>query len=222
MPNQSKSIPGPLLQRQVSFRNSKTYSTLNTLTDTTRNVWIAFHGMGQLSRNFLRCFSGLAADENYVIAPQAPSKYYLNNSYTQVGASWLTREDIPMEIENNLTYLDAVFQAESLPATYNLMFFAYSQGVSIATRWMASRRISCKGLILYAGTVPDELTPSDFSYLNPETTIRFVVGDQDEFINGARRENEKDKLERLFNGKVEHLIIKGGHSLNKNIINSLI
>lgn len=183
---------------------------------------MAFHGMGHLSRFFLRFFDGLPAQEHYVIAPQAPSKYYLNNTYTQVGASWLTRENRIMEIENNLLFLDAVFLAEVPPANCNLIIFAYSQGVSMATRWMASRKISCQGLVLYAGSVPDELTPADFSYLKPETDIRFVLGDQDEFISGSRREKEKAKLEGLFNGKVQHLPFSGGHELKKEIINSLI
>ena len=81
-----------------------TYETLNDFTDETKNVWIVFHGIGYLSKYFLKYFDELNPLDNYIIAPQAPSKYYLNSSYKHVGASWLTKENTETEINNNLNY----------------------------------------------------------------------------------------------------------------------
>ncbi len=67
------------------FQTTNPYGTLNAPNPKTKNVWVVFHGIGYLSRYFLRYFDGLPSEENYIIAPQAPSKYYLNNEYRHVG-----------------------------------------------------------------------------------------------------------------------------------------
>ena len=68
------------IEKQVSYNTTNTYSTLNTLTDKTKNVWFVCHGIGYLSRYFLKYFDELNSDENYIIAPQAHSKYYLGSA----------------------------------------------------------------------------------------------------------------------------------------------
>ncbi|HDZ15383.1 hypothetical protein LCGC14_0915190, partial [marine sediment metagenome] len=128
-------------ENTVTYTSTNSYTTLNTFTDTTKNVWIVLHGIGYLSRYFLKYFDGLSSDENYIIAPQAPSKYYLNTTYTHVGASWLTKEDTERETENVMAYLDAVMTMENLPENCNYIILGFSQGVSIATRWVAKRKI---------------------------------------------------------------------------------
>ena len=79
-------------EKTVTYQSKNIYMTLNTLTPKTKNVWLAFHGIGYLSKYFARYFDVLDPEENYIIVPQAPSKYYLGNDYKYVGASWLTKE----------------------------------------------------------------------------------------------------------------------------------
>lgn len=88
----------------------------------------------------MKYFNGLNTEENYIIVPQAPSKYYLKNEYKYVGASWLTKENTATEVKNVLNYIDAVLEAENLPEDVNLILFGFSQGVSIASRWLASKK----------------------------------------------------------------------------------
>lgn len=90
------------LTKNVNYETTNTYSTLNTLTQETKNVWIACHGIGFLSKFFISYFENLDPELNYVIAPQAPSKYYQTKAYKYVGASWLTKENREQEIENVL------------------------------------------------------------------------------------------------------------------------
>src|SRR5690554_7690096 len=80
------------LEKIASYQAKSTYHTLNKLTDKTQNIWIVFHGMGYLSRYFIRYFRTLDAKTNYIIAPQAPSKYYQDSTFKHVGASWLDRK----------------------------------------------------------------------------------------------------------------------------------
>ncbi|MFH6604123.1 alpha/beta hydrolase [Maribacter algicola] len=210
-------------EKQVSYRTTNTYETLNKMSEKTKNVWIVFHGIGFLSRYFLKYFDELPPEENYFIAPQAPSKYYLKNEYRHVGASWLTKENTALEKKNVLAYLDAVFEVEKIPETCKLIVFGFSQGVSIAMRWAAYQKPRCEHLILYAGGIPTELEPSDFDFIKDYgTKVKVLIGNQDEYINEDRLRDESKKIELLFNGKAEQVIYEGGHEIKKELINALI
>ncbi len=209
-------------KNQVQYNTVNTYSTLNELTDDTEYVWIVLHGIGYLSRYFLKYFDELPSDEHYVIAPQAPSKYYLDNTYRHVGASWLTKEETVLETGNLYAYLDAILEKENIPSTKKLIVFGYSQGVSIATRWVAHRKIKCDKLILYAGGIPKELQPSSFSFLmENKTEIITVVGNKDPYLTEERRTEATVQIERLFLGKAKALVFDGVHEVKKSVIRQL-
>lgn len=210
-------------EKQVSYQTTNTYETLNALTEKTKNIWIVLHGIGYLSKFFIKYFDALNTDENYIIAPQAPAKYYLKNEYKYVGASWLTKENRVLETKNVLAYLDAVYSAETLPSDCNLLVFGFSQGVSIATRWIASRNINCAQMILYAGGIPKELTPEDFEFMkDQETTVTVIVGDKDQYLTTEVLKYERTRIEELFFGKAKMVIFDGGHEVKKEIINTLV
>ncbi|NNE75811.1 MAG: esterase [Pricia sp.] len=211
------------LEKHIDYKSTNTYSTLNTLTDKTKNVWIVFHGIGYLSRYFLKYFDALSSDENFVIAPQAPAKYYLTNEYRHVGASWLTKENTVLETQNVIAYLDAILHNEKIPPRCDLIIFGFSQGVSIATRWIAQRQLNCRQLILYAGGIPDEFEPSDFEFLkHNETQVTAIIGNNDEYISENRKKTEFEKLQTLFQGNAKQIIFEGGHEVRKDIIKQLV
>ncbi|MDP5230986.1 MAG: esterase [Cellulophaga sp.] len=211
------------IEKKVKYTTTNTYETLNTLTNKTKNVWIVFHGIGYLSRYFLKYFKELNPDENYIIAPQAPSKYYLNGAYVHVGASWLTKENTNLELENLNQYLEAVYEAEKIPKDLKLIIFGFSQGVSIVTRWVAYKKLACSELILYAGGIPNELNASDFTFLeNTNTKVTVIVGDKDEYLNEESMKTEKEKIKMLFNNKAEMIVFDGKHEVKKELINGLV
>jgi predicted esterase len=208
--------------KKVSYHTTNTYETLNALTDNTKNVWLVFHGIGFLSRFFLKYFTDLPASENYIIAPQAPSKYYLNGEYKHVGASWLTKENTKQETDNLISYIDAIINAEKIPSQCKVTVLGFSQGVSIAMRYLAQTQFACKKLVLYAGGIPNELVKEDFTYLSAHNTeILSIVGDADEYLTPKLLEQEKEKLEALFDDTVQQIRFKGGHEVKKEIIRNL-
>ena len=204
-------------EKSLSYTISNTYSTLNERTDKTKTVWLVFHGIGYLSRYFLKYFKHLNSEENYIIAPQAQSKYYLNGEYRHVGASWLTKENTDAEIENMLNYLDAVFETENLSEVENLNILGYSQGVSVATRFVARRKIQCKNLIMLSGKVPQELKMEDFSFLD-KTNFSFIYGTQDEYLKSGIVKVEEKRLQELFPENLQIYTFEGGHEVNTNLI----
>lgn len=209
--------------KRVDYRTSNTYETLNTLTPTTKNCWIVFHGIGYLSRFFLRYFDALEPKENYIIAPQAPSKYYLNGAYKHVGASWLTKENTQQETQNLIAYIDAVLAAEKIPSTCKVLFFGFSQGVSIAMRYLAHSHFLCDTLVLYAGGIPAELKKSDFTVLmDHKTKVISIVGDADAMLTPERLEEEQEKLKAIFGETYQQITFNGAHEVKKEIIQNLI
>lgn len=210
-------------EKTVRYYSINSYNTLNNLNTKTKNVWVVFHGIGYLSRYFLKYFNELNTDENYIIAPQAPSKYYLKDTYQHVGASWLTKEHTTLETENVIQYLHAVMEAENIPKHCRLLVFGFSQGVSIATRWVSQKKLRCDDLVLYAGGVPNELTNTDFNHLVPnQTKVLTIIGTTDAYLTPERLKVEEEKIERIFEGRAKRISFEGGHEVKKDIINSLV
>lgn len=208
------------MEKKVSYQATNSYSTLNKLTKKTKNVWFCCHGLGYLSRYFIRHFSLLNSEENYVIAPQAPSKYYQDSEFEHVGASWLTKENTAKETENVLHYLDAVFAAENTPANTNLILMGFSQGVSVVTRWMASRKIDCAQLVIHSGGIPKELTAEDFNFME-RTQVKLIYGTQDKYINEKRIADERSRAEALFKENLEIISFEGDHEVNRSLLAQL-
>lgn len=212
-----------VIEKQIPYTSTNTYSTLNSIGTETKNIWVVFHGIGYLSRYFIKFFDALPADENYIIAPQAPSKYYLNGQYKYIGASWLTKENTTMEIENIMNYIDALISLEALPTDRNLIIFGFSQGVSIAARWVAKRKIACNHFILYAGGLPKELKPMDFAFLTDNRTeVTVIVGDNDEYLTPPRMLSENKRIDELFQKRAKKVVFEGGHEIKKDIIYGLV
>jgi len=208
--------------KEITFFSTNTYSTLNKMTDKTKNIWLVFHGIGYLSRYFLKYFKELNVDENYIIAPQAPSKYYLGSKYKHVGASWLTKENTKKEIENVMSYLDAVLENEELPSEKNIIVLGYSQGVSVALRYVARRKFKCSQLVLMSGGIPTELEAQDFEFLKDKTKVSFVYGTQDEYLNEKIMDKERIRFFELFKDNAKIISFEGGHILKKELLKEFI
>ena len=210
------------IEKEISYKSTNTYATLNGLTDKTQNVWFVCHGIGYLSKYFLNYFKELDTVKNYIIAPQAPSKYYLGSKYKHVGASWLTKENTVKEIKNVMRYFDAVLENEKLPNNINLIVLGYSQGVSVATRYVASRQLKCSQLVLMSGSIPKELESHDFKFLKGKTKVSLVYGTQDEYLNKEIMIYEKQRFYELFGDNTKIIPFEGKHEVKKEVLKSLV
>ncbi|WP_299227913.1 esterase [uncultured Psychroserpens sp.] len=208
------------IEKEISYTTTNTYSTLNNLTAHTKNVWFVCHGMSYLSRYFLKYFTQLNTKENYIIAPQAQSKHYIPPKFKHIGATWLTRENTIKETENIMRNFDAIFEAEKLPKHINLILFGYSQGVSVAMRYVAKRQLQCSQLVLHSGGIPKELNSKDFKFLKAK--ISLIYGINDEYLNDERMIYETNRVHELFGTKVNILPFEGTHIVNVDLISNLV
>ena len=213
-----KDPPASPEEKLVSFQTTHPYEVLNSWGPGTKRVWVVFHGIGFLSRYFLRYFSDLDPTENYIIAPQAPALYYLDKTYRHVGASWLTREHTARNMKNLLNYLEELYKLESLESAPELILMGYSQGVSVLCRWVALRKRTCHRIILYAGRVPDELGMEDFRHLPPGTSVEVLEGDSDPFLPAKTRPEREKRLTQLFGNRLKYQKYEGGHELRKGLL----
>lgn len=209
------------VEKQVSFTTSNTYSTLNNYSSKTKTAWLVFHGMGYLSKYFLKYFEALDPEENFVIAPQAPSKYYMGKKFKHVGASWLTKENTEEDTKSVLNYVDAVFEAEKTKELPRFIVLGYSQGVSIAMRWLTSRKIQCDHLVIHSGGIPIELNASDFDFQDKNTLVTYIYGDKDQYIDEAKKTAEIIKGKKLFGDRLQTLVFTGIHEVNLDFIQSI-
>lgn len=207
-------------EKEIYYRINNSYSTLNELTEATKNVWFVCHGMGYLSRYFIKYFKGLNPVENYIVAPQAQSKYYLTPKYKHVGASWLTRENTAVEMTNILSYYDAIFEHEELLSSKKLIVMGYSQGVSVAMRYVSKRKLQCDKLILHSGGIPTELTFDDFKFFKGKTTL--IYGTKDEYLTDERMDQEFKKAQMLFPKDLDIIPFDGPHEVNVELINQMV
>jgi predicted esterase len=208
-------------EKEITYRSSNSYSTLNILTEATKNVWFVCHGMGYLSRYFLRYFKALPPEDNYIIAPQAPSKFYIQPKM-HVGANWLTKDETTTGMKNIINYFDAVFEAEQIPKDVNLIVLGYSQGVSVAMRYLAARQLQCQQLVLHSGGIPKELQAKDFEYLSKTTKVKLIYGTEDEYLDEIRIKEESKRAMDLFSTRLEIIPFNGAHVVSVKTITNLV
>ncbi|MEZ0538955.1 alpha/beta hydrolase [Fibrella arboris] len=186
-----------ITEHHVTVQRTARYYTLGgsaeaahrpgTLPATIRRIWFVLHGYGQLAQYFIRRFDVVADDETLIVAPEGLSRFYTDQQYGKVGASWLTREDRDNEVIDYVAYLDQVLAEVLGDRTLDdldVTLMGFSQGASTACRWVdKSRQLRADRLLLWAGYFPNGLS----DVLSPETIIdlpvSYVYGEQDEYIS---------------------------------------
>jgi len=212
-------------EKTINYKHTNTFSTSNEYTSKTKNVWFVLHGMGYLSKYFIKYFEDLNPLENYIIAPQAHSKYYQDKKYKYIGASWLTREQIDLELENVYRYLDQVWEDQAplwQDQNVSIICMGYSQGVSILTRWIANRKVNCNHIILHSGAIPDGFNISSFNHLPDTTKIHYHYGSNDEFITPEIVAQQQEKSHFLFGNKLSISIFEGKHEVDVSFIKKFL
>ncbi len=215
----------PIEQRQTAVQIRATYHVVGNYTPSTKYVWLVCHGYGQLARYFVRRFDVLNPDEHYIVAPEGLSRFYLDSDYGKVGASWLTKENRTLHLENQLAYLQQVYRQEidqRIDLTkVQLILFGFSQGVATVTRWAAHQQIPFSKLILWAGSFPGEFEEGTFHFVPSTAQIFMVIGTQDPYANYFRIEQQTKRVEAmLLPPKV--ITFEGGHEVRRDVLQKLV
>lgn len=215
-------------QHTIDFQFTGRYFKLGQISAETRAVWFVLHGYGQLAQYFLRKFKTLEEHGVCVIAPEGLSHYYLEDASarsksgdTRVGASWMTRENRLNDIQNYLTYLDAVFRHEiGINKNLDVTLCGFSQGAATASRWSLSSGIYFRRLILWAGILPPDMDFEMGKLLLKDKDVKVVYGSNDPFVS-ASRFGEMKALSEKLQIKPDEIVFEGGHEIHQPTLLSL-
>jgi len=202
------------------------YFTLGADSTAPREIWIACHGYGQLASRFLRQLEPLDDGTRLVAAPEGLSRFYLDpigvprSAESRVGASWMTREDRDQEITDYVHYLD-VLATQLLTgrdrSAVRVIAFGFSQGVSTVVRWAALGTVPVDQLILWAGSLPEDLVLAHHRPRFGTSPVIVAVGDADEFLNQAAVERQRGRL-RDAGIRATFVPFTGGHVVDATVL----
>ncbi|MGF7217140.1 putative esterase [Spirosoma lacussanchae] len=214
-----------MTEHHFTVQRTARYYTLGQLTGETRHVWFCLHGFGQLARYFSRKFTDFADQETCIVVPEGLSRLYLNGAYDRVGASWLTREDRDVEIQDFLGYLNGLYDhilAGCSPETLQITLLGFSQGAATACRWLANEHIRVDRLVLWAGFFPngfaDMIDPARLTTVD----AHYVYGRQDEYIRDMPDPQAYiDQIQRHAPG-LRITAYEGGHRVEPAVLKEVL
>ncbi|HXA01201.1 MAG TPA: hypothetical protein VNW99_04385 [Cytophagaceae bacterium] len=186
-------------------------------------IWFVCHGYGQLAEYFIKNFDGLDLQKNFIVAPEALSRFYLEGFSGRVGATWMTKEERVPEINDHINYLNSLYELFLKKRTeVRINILGFSQGVPAVCRWVAHGKVKFDKLILWAGIFPPDLN-TDFSFtvenLLKDKLTYIVYGKQDQFL----KEEHLSEIEKfkLIKPDLNVLIYEGKHEINKAILKKI-
>lgn len=160
-------------------------------------VWFVLHGYSMLASVFLKWFEPAVRPGRLLVAPEALSRsYYEEGGGRRVGASWMTREDREVEIEDYLAYLDllAARVLAAVPGSPRIQIHGFSQGTATACRWVAFGSIRAERLVLWSGGVPPDLPLDQYGPALTRSGLTLAIGTRDKYITTADIDREQARL----------------------------
>ena len=209
--------------RGITVPRSARFVTLGQPTQALRQVWYVFHGYGQLATDFIQNFAYIADGTRFFIAPEGLSRFYCSGSSGKVGASWMTREDRLDEISDYLSYTNAVYEqiTREIPnEEIKNILLGFSQGVSTVCRWLEQVSVKAHRLILWAGSIPQELDLWKIKAHYPDLEVFIVVGTKDRYANPALIRDDEARLEK-FELHYRKVRFEGKHELHPPTLRKL-
>jgi len=155
--------------------------TAGALPARARRIWYALHGYGQLASRFANDLLPLAGADHLVV-PEGLSRFYLRGEAGGIGASWMTREDREVEIQDHVRYLDAVHAHLTPPPETPVRVLGFSQGAATACRWAAYGGLQPEQVVLWGGGVPPDLDWDRASDRMRGIRFTLVTGTSDPFM----------------------------------------
>jgi len=197
--------------KYVTFGNPKTAKT----------ILFVLHGYGQLADFFIKKFNTLNENDYFVVAPEGLHRFYLKGASGRVGASWMTKEERQIDIDDYVNYLDALWESISEEYSFeNRILLGFSQGGATASRWQNKGCFSADKFLLWAAVFPDDMD-LEFSnkFLNSENY--FILGNEDEYLSIEQGESH---LKKINQNNIDFKFVKftGKHNIDSKTLLNLV
>jgi predicted esterase len=211
------------MRNTVSFSSQAVYYQSSKITSETNEIWFVLHGYGQLPQYFIRKFKGISDDNRVIIAPGGLSRFYLDGFAGRVGSTWMTKEERLLDIDNYIKYLNSVAEQVLKEASQEvkITILGFSQGSATACRWAEKLTFPFENLVLHSGAFPTDVDFSGLGSVLRDKKVFMLRGNQDEFINDERRNEQKELIDKL-NVNVREIEFEGNHDIHIDSLQGII
>lgn len=211
----------PKLQKLKIERTAHVYS-MGVDSKDADQIWLIFHGYGQLASRIIRKFDDFSHKNIHVVAPEGFSKFYFKRNPLVLGASWMTKMHREDEIQDYLHYITTVYKSLHLREDQTFNVLGFSQGSSTMMRWLNHARPKVSKLINWAGEFPKDVDLSELTDYIANIPIKYYcVGDQDQFVNADRIKELKSKIADLGTAFPIREFV-GKHEIDRKLLAEII
>lgn len=188
----------------LTVEKTARYAVLGEPGPEVQQIWIVCHGYRQLASRFLRRFQVLDHVSRLIVAPEALSRFYVDDHPgrhgpdSRVGATWMTREDRLVEIADYVAYLDRLYnrvREEVKSETIELHALGFSQGAATASRWFAMGQSRIHRLTIWGDLLPPDLDLDSERDLLREAGLTLVFASSEPNVTVEAIAKQKRALE---------------------------
>jgi predicted esterase len=210
------------LKKRIEFLYQASYCVSHEPNFQEKEIWIVFHGYGQLAEFFIRKFRSFDSSDRLIVAPEGTNYGYLEGFSGRVGANWMTRHERELAIDNNHRFLDKLLGVilSKYDQRPNIHILGFSQGAATATRWASRWNGKVESLVLWAGGFAEDLVLSEAKEIFSQTKITLVLGHQDELITSESILKQEILLSNIVKN-YEKIGFEGGHELDLNVLEKI-
>lgn len=211
-----------MVKKNITVPKTARYFLSSELSAEIEEVWFVCHGYAQLASYFIKSFEVLADPKVLIVAPEGFHRFYWNGFSGRVVASWMTKEDRGDDIQDYVNYLDSVYKEvlSSLNKNVKINVLGFSQGTATICRWLTKGSSRADNLLIWAGSIPDDLDLTETKTFFDKLNLLIVVGDQDEFISEDQVNIHTLLLEK---NKIDFELIrfKGKHAIDPETLKDI-
>ena len=208
------------MKHSIQINKTAKFTTFGN-PNTAKTILIVLHGYGQLADFFIRKFNMLNEDDYFVVAPEGLHRFYLKGASGRVGASWMTKEERQIDIDDYINYLNKLWV--SIDAKYSFdtkILLGFSQGGATASRWHDLGSFKANTFLLWAAVFPVDMN-LEFSNVFLKSTNYFVLGDEDAYLSIEQGENSLKSLNQS-NLDFEFVKFSGKHTIDSKTLLNLV
>jgi predicted esterase len=213
--------PTPVSHHLLVQRTAR-YLTIGEIEGATE-LWFVLHGYSMLAASFLKWFEPAIRPGRVLVAPEGLSRaYFEEKGVRRIGASWMTREDREVEIEDYVRYLDTLDEQLrfGLGGRPRIEVHGFSQGTATACRWVAFGRVEVERLVLWAGGVPPDLPLDRYGPALTRAGLTIAIGSRDKYIPPEEVDREQARLAAAGLLPTVHRF-DGGHRVDAAMLRAL-
>ena len=203
------------------FRTEKTahYFTHGALTEKTKFVWVCLHGYGSLAKYFIQKFEFLNPEQHFVVVPEGLNRFYFEGVNERPVASWMTKEDRLDEIADYVEMLERLRKNLNWDRNpdVQVIYLGFSQGVSTLIRWMTNIRPRCNHLMLWAGSIPEDILLEPHQSYFGSFSSHYFIGKSDPYYK-VERSNEIEQLLQQAGMKTQLQWFDGEHKIVDTVL----